>query len=141
MFALLLSFLSASALAAEDVDADGFTTAEGDCDDTAPAIHPGAVETVNGVDDDCDYMVDDDTNVYDDDRDGYTEDAGDCDDAKGLSFPGAYEWSDALDNDCEDNDCDGEIEQYVGWQCGPSTPVSAAGLLLIAAAIGRRRRA
>ncbi|MCB9682638.1 MAG: putative metal-binding motif-containing protein [Alphaproteobacteria bacterium] len=30
----------------------------GDCDDTAPTVFPGAVETWNGVDDDCDGHVD-----------------------------------------------------------------------------------
>jgi hypothetical protein len=32
----------------------GHATRDGDCDDGAPAIHPGAPERCNGVDDDCD---------------------------------------------------------------------------------------
>ena len=57
----------------EDADADGsggasaclcaaagsFTLTEGgDCDDTDASIHPGAAETCNGVDDDCDGATD-----------------------------------------------------------------------------------
>lgn len=43
----------------EDADADGYTVAGGDCDDTAADINPGAVETpLDGVDNDCDGEVD-----------------------------------------------------------------------------------
>lgn len=41
-----------------DADGDGFTVAQGDCNDTNPAIHPGATELCNGSDDDCDGTVD-----------------------------------------------------------------------------------
>jgi hypothetical protein len=38
-----------------DDDGDGFTEREGDCDDTNPAIHPGAVDIPdNDIDEDCD---------------------------------------------------------------------------------------
>ena len=38
---------------------EGFATRTGDCDDEAPAVFPGAAETCNGIDDDCDSLVDD----------------------------------------------------------------------------------
>ena len=39
---------------AVDDDQDGFSVADGDCDDTDPAIHPGAFQYCDGVDTDCD---------------------------------------------------------------------------------------
>lgn len=50
-----------------------------DCDDFVNAVHPGAPELCNGVDDDCDGLVDDDDDtvvvtapwVFDDDGDGF----------------------------------------------------------------------
>ena len=42
-----------------DHDGDGYAPSGGDCNDTNPAIHPGAVEVCNGVDDDCNGIVDD----------------------------------------------------------------------------------
>ena len=42
-----------------DMDSDGWTTGEGDCDDALASIHPDAVDTCNGVDDDCNGAIDD----------------------------------------------------------------------------------
>lgn len=41
-----------------EYDRDGYDVCKGDCDDSNPAIHPGATEVCNGVDDDCDRLVD-----------------------------------------------------------------------------------
>ncbi len=93
-----------------------------DCDDANSAIHPGAEETCNGLDDDCDGTVDDDaadaTTWYADDDDdgfgdpdaptaacdmpsGHTTDATDCDDTNGTLHPGAEETCDGVDEDCD----------------------------------------
>jgi hypothetical protein len=55
-----------------------------DCDDTTASIRPGAPETENGTDDDCDGTVDEGTAAFDDDGDGWSENASDCDDADPL---------------------------------------------------------
>ncbi|HET8945637.1 MAG TPA: putative metal-binding motif-containing protein, partial [Candidatus Polarisedimenticolia bacterium] len=41
-----------------DADGDQHTLCNGDCDDSDPSVHPGAAETCNGADDDCDGAAD-----------------------------------------------------------------------------------
>jgi hypothetical protein len=60
----------------EDLDSDGFSPAEGDCDDDDSAVNPGEAEVCNGIDDDCNGAIDDDpvdgTIYYEDwDEDGF----------------------------------------------------------------------
>lgn len=51
-----------------DLDSDGFTTCGGDCDDEVHAVNPGIEEwCFNGIDDDCDGMIDCDDEDDDDD--------------------------------------------------------------------------
>ena len=56
-----------------DFDADGYTTAQGDCDNNDPNVHPNAEELPNNTDDDCDGTVDEGTVNHDDDGDGQSE--------------------------------------------------------------------
>ena len=129
-----------------DADADGFggpievqgcempgsAAAEfNDCDDFNNRVNPEALEVCDGVDNDCDDLVDDADALdessggiwyADADSDGYGDalsplracsqpegsvrDSSDCDDAQALSFPLATELCDGVDNDC-----DGELDE------------------------------
>jgi len=103
-----------------DGDGDGFDRLEAggeDCDDSDPAINPGAEEVFyDGVDQNCDGL-----NDYDQDMDGYEADyfnadpttgGGDCNDVIDWIHPGATdEWYDGVDSDCDgasDWDADGD---------------------------------
>lgn len=104
----------------EDVDGDGYTVGE-DCDDGDAAINPGATETCDGVDNDCDGEIDEDvssTYYQDADNDGFGDSGtsmmaceamdgyvpvdGDCQDSDATIYPDAEELCDGLDNDCND---------------------------------------
>ncbi|MBT4722893.1 hypothetical protein HN958_04245 [Candidatus Falkowbacteria bacterium] len=41
-----------------DMDNDGYTVNKGDCDDADPLMHPGATESCNGLDDNCNSFTD-----------------------------------------------------------------------------------
>lgn len=103
-----------------DDDGDGFTSTDScegskdDCDDTDPAVHPGAAEACNGVDDDCDGDVDEGL-TSDDDGDGFTSvgscegSADDCDDDDPAVHPGATEACNGVDDDCDGSTDEGGV--------------------------------
>ena len=90
-----------------EIDGDGFSVAGGDCNDRDAAVRPGAPETLDGVDEDCDGLIDDGTAAFDDDRDGLSEAQGDCNDADPAMGPSATE----LTTNRRDDDCDGQIDE------------------------------
>ncbi len=117
-----------------DSDGDG-VFADADCNDNDPIMFPGAVETCDGVDNDCNGIIDNDpsdasTWFSDVDGDGYgsasspTEscdqpvgtvaDSTDCDDSDAMFHPGATEsdCTDSSDYNCDDSvgyaDVDGD---------------------------------
>jgi hypothetical protein len=107
---------------------DGYVDNRRDCNDTDPDIHPDAEEACDGVDNDCDGVIDGNdatgapTWYVDDDGDGFgTTDStltacdppagfslhdGDCDDADPAYHPGA---SEADCTDPNDYNCDGSV--------------------------------
>ena len=108
----------------------GYVTNSSDCDDSNPAINPAATEVCNGLDDDCDGLIDAAdpgltggvTYYLDSDGDGfgdasnsiincslpngYVENSSDCDDNNATVFPGANELCNGIDDDC-----DGQIDE------------------------------
>jgi len=82
-----------------DRDGDGFSECDGDCDDASPEVHPGAQESCNQVDDDCDGLLPQDEEDVDGDL--VSACAGDCDDTDAAAFPGAPEACDDRDLDCD----------------------------------------
>ena len=92
----------------------GFVALEGDCDDQAARVFPGAPERCNGLDDDCDgsaedvlFCREDCESGIDDDGDGLV----DCEDAECHALCGERECANGLDDDddgaldCADPDC------------------------------------
>ncbi len=105
----------------QDKDGDGYTSID-DCDDTNAAVYVGAPELCDGLDNNCNGLVDDNItiNTYylDSDGDGYGDsavsldtcltiaptgyvtNAMDCSDQNAALNPDAVEICDGIDNNC-----------------------------------------
>jgi N-acetylneuraminic acid mutarotase len=107
--------------ATDDCDGDGYTVAQGDCNDNDPGVHPGATETCNHVDDDCDGIIDDGGNALCDDANPCTTDV--CEPEGGCAHPPEPE-----STDCDNgNVCDG-YEHCDGYgSCVSSGPIYCFG--------------
>lgn len=108
---------------------EGWVRVAGDCDDSDPAVHPNdysttssdwAWEVCNGIDDDCDGLVDDEDAIdctywyYDGDDDGYGTLESRC--LCESQSPYASQWS----TDCNDGDASfspgsGTCPEAVDW--------------------------
>jgi hypothetical protein len=97
-----------------DADGDGWTTAQGDCNDSDPNISPTVNDLAgDGVDQNCDGA-----DGVDSDGDGWASllsGGGDCDDARPEIHPDAGEVCDGADNNC-DGVVDGDdAEDLTTW--------------------------
>ncbi len=113
---------------------DGYVTGGTDCDDGQASVYPGAIETCNERDDDCDGDIDDGvTTTYFADADGdgfgdassqvqacaapvgHVADDTDCDDQDRYTYPGAEELCNGRDDDCDcagaSGPCEPEIDE------------------------------
>jgi len=124
-----------------DEDEDGYTEAQGDCDDGNANRTPGAVEVCDGEDNDCSGSAP--VAELDLDGDGYVACepgptitsvlGGDCDDASPLVNPGALEQTNGIDDNCDgvlgpaeiDNDGDG-VSPLAG-DCDDDNPATFPG--------------
>ena len=114
-----------------DEDGDGSTLAEGDCNDADPRIFPESPEVCDGLDNDCDYLVDEDGGdldwCLDEDGDGHGDASttnhsclipadgvatcDDCNDTDRAIHPSADERCDGIDNNCDSAvDDDGSVD-------------------------------
>ena len=117
-------FFLFTALPDRDEDADGFSTLNGDCDDTTADISPNQLEDCDDdVDNNCDHVVNE--NCGDDD------DAADDDDA--TAFPPADDDDDDASGDC---DCESSLAEG-----GLATGAGLLAMLGLFGVVRRLRRA
>jgi len=130
----------------------GFVDDSTDCDDTNPAVHPGATEVCDAAntDEDCDGLSDDASATgqspwyADADGDGngsgpatdacdaslgYVADDSDCDDTDPAVHPGATEICDAanIDEDCDGFADDASATGQTSWYADTDWDGSGAG--------------
>ena len=133
---MLLEDMSTIDMANIDEDGDGYP-ASVDCNDTNELIFPNATESCNGIDDDCDDLIDEGESLegspiwyLDQDQDQFGNEeqflqscmqppnhvlrSGDCDDGNDQINPEQAEQCDGIDNNCSGVIDDGVINDGAG---------------------------
>lgn len=138
-----------------DADGDGFTVAQGDCDDDNVLVNPEAQEECDGVDNDCDgeidpldlagelFFLDEDGDGFGSEEvyacsmpEGYVVESGDCNDNDATIFPQAIEQcGDEVDQNCDglpDNEaCFYSVNDAQSWlRSDVSFPIGVGGTLV-----------
>jgi Putative metal-binding motif/FG-GAP repeat len=129
----------------------GYVAENTDCDDRDAAVAPNADERCNGIDDNCDGAIDENSAIdalawyLDSDGDGYGDasspsyactqptgymaDGSDCDDGDSGISPAATEICDSIDNDCDglvdDDDSSLDTSSATAWH--PDADVDGYG--------------
>jgi hypothetical protein len=113
LIALLLTLTLGCPDPASDLDGDGYTAEQGDCNDEDATVYPQAPDFCDGLDNNCDGAVDP---LMDRDGDGafrfhgvLCKSGNDCDDMDPERYPGAPEVCDDVDHDCDGDDHNGFV--------------------------------
>lgn len=88
----------------------GYSLNSGDCNDADATVYPGATESSDLKDNNCNGMIDEN----DFDQDGYAPWQGDCDDTHPGVNPDAQETCDGLDNNCN-----GQVDEFLAQRYHP----------------------
>ncbi len=114
---------------------EGYSSADGDCDDNNAEVYPDAEELCDGLDNNCDGVADDaNLQIWYQDVDGdgygleesavetclempgYVTQGGDCDDNQVSISPAAQEICDGVDNNCDGIFDDDAVDRLMWYQ-------------------------
>ena len=139
-----------------DNDGDGVTVGDGDCDDNLVTTYPGAEEICDGLDSDCDDVVDNNIRCYpvNDTTEVYFPPVGGSDSTWQATSPEALGWNlEALDDVASYADAQnsraliilfrGQIlmERYFGgWTVNSSSKIYSSGKSVVAFMLGQAQQ-